>query len=136
MSNAPLVLYIEDNPDNRKLVTRLLMAYDFEIQTAEDGQKGLEIAAEIQPALILLDISMPGMDGYEAIHHLRHMPHLDNVPIIALTANVMKEDKRKSREAGFNGFIQKPISIDTFPDQLREYLHKGVTSMGDELASE
>ena len=132
MSDTPLVLYIEDNPDNRKLVTRLLMAYDFGIQTAEDGQQGLEAAVHLQPSLILLDISMPGMDGYETIQHLRQLPHLDQVPIIALTANVMKEDKRKSREAGFNGFIQKPINIDTFIEQITTYIHQGIADMVDE----
>ncbi|MBK8433640.1 MAG: response regulator [Chloroflexi bacterium] len=122
MSNPPLILYVEDNPDNRKLVTRLLMAYEFHIHAVADGPAGLAFAAESTPNLILLDISMPGMDGYEVIHRLRQMEHLAAVPIIALTANVMKEDQRKSAEAGFDGFIQKPISIDTFPEQLMAYM--------------
>ncbi|MCB0034047.1 MAG: response regulator, partial [Anaerolineales bacterium] len=75
-----------------------------------------------RPDLILLDINMPGMDGYSVIEQMRQIRHLQNVPIVALTANVMKGDKEKSLEAGFNGYIQKPINVDEFPAQVMSFI--------------
>lgn len=122
MSDLPLVLYVEDNPDNRKLVSRLLTAYDFNVQVVSDGLESLHFVQNHRPDLILLDINMPGMDGYSVIEQMRQIRHLQNVPIVALTANVMKGDKEKSLEAGFNGYIQKPINVDEFPAQVMSFI--------------
>lgn len=122
MSNLPLVLYVEDNPDNRKLVSRLLTAYDFNVEVVSDGPESLDFVQNYKPDLILLDINMPGMDGYSVIEQMRQIKHLQDVPIIALTANVMKGDKEKSLEAGFNGYIQKPINVDDFPTQVMSFI--------------
>lgn len=125
MSKTPVILYIEDNLENRKLVSRLLTASGFEIHTAVDGPDGLTYVQEKTPDLILMDISMPAMDGYTVTTKMRQLPHLDQTPIIALTANVMKGDRERSLEAGCDGYIQKPISVDTLPAQLNAFLARG-----------
>lgn len=122
MGTPPFILYVEDNPDNRKLVSRLLTAYNFEVHTVPDGQTSLNFVTNATPDLILMDINMPHMDGYTVIKQMRQLKHLQDTPIIALTANVMKGDREKSIKAGCNGYIQKPISVDTFPEQIRAYL--------------
>jgi two-component system cell cycle response regulator DivK len=122
--SAPRILYIEDNFDNRMLVNRILMVEGFEILEAEDAIAGIEIAKREKPDLILMDLQLPEMDGLTATRHLRKIDELKAVPIIALTANVMKEDIEKAREAGCSGFVGKPIDVDTLPDELRKYLQE------------
>ena len=124
MSHQPkiLILYIEDNSDNRKLVSRLLTAFDYDIRTAASGQEGLDFVVDQVPDLILMDISMPHMDGYTVTKQMRKLAKLKNTPIIALTANVMKGDQEKTLAAGCDGYIPKPIDIDTFPEQLVKFL--------------
>lgn len=121
------VLYIEDNPENRMLVRRILLASDeeFRIVEAENAMKGIEIARQDVPDIILMDLSMPEMDGLSATKVLRELPSLRDVPIIALTANVMKGDKEKSLAAGCDGYIPKPIDIDRFPDEVLNYIRSG-----------
>ena len=116
------ILYIEDNPDNQKLVYRLLSAHGFEVHLADSGPDGLEFVKTNIPDLILMDISMPQMDGYTVTKIMRNLSLLDDVPIIALTANVMQGDRERTIEAGCNGYIQKPIDIDTFPNQVQQFL--------------
>jgi CheY-like chemotaxis protein len=124
LMSAPRILYIEDNFDNRMLVNRVLMVEGFEILEAEDAITGIEIAKREKPDLILMDLQLPEMDGLTATRHLRGIDKLKAVPIIALTANVMKEDIEKAREAGCNGFVGKPIDVDKLPDELRKYLQE------------
>ncbi|MBN1581423.1 MAG: response regulator [Anaerolineae bacterium] len=116
------ILYIEDNPDNRMLTKRILMVEGYEVLEAEDGPSGLAVAEKQDLDLILVDINMPGMDGYEVTKHLRKMPKLDNVPIIALTANVLRGDREKSLDAGCDGYIQKPLDVDMLPEQVATFL--------------
>lgn len=120
----PRVLYIEDNKDNRMLVRRILMAsdYDFVIQEAESAQKGIEIALQQPPDLILMDLSMPDMDGLTATRHIRTLPALSDIPIVALTANAMESDRDRSLQAGCDGYIKKPIDVDKFPDEVFTFL--------------
>jgi two-component system, cell cycle response regulator DivK len=125
MSRAPVILYIEDNLDNRKLVVRLLGAFGYEVHTAVDGIQGLAYSRIHAPDLILLDLNMPGLDGYSVAQQMRQLDHLNHVPIIALTANIMKGNRERSLEAGCDGFISKPISVDTFPMQVQSFLDKG-----------
>lgn len=120
--SEPVVLYVEDNPDNRKLVKRVLMVEDFVVHLAVDGSSALEFVQHTTPDIILMDINLPEMDGYEVTGKMRQMPHLVDIPIVALTANVMKQDKEKTKEAGCDGFIGKPIDIDLLPQQVRNYL--------------
>ena len=124
MINKMCVLYIEDNPDNQLLVKRVLIAEGYEVEVASNALDGLQLAAEGQPNMILVDINMPEVDGYAVITQLRKMTHLTRVPIVALTANVMKGDKEKTLAAGCDGYIQKPIDIDLFPKQLTRFLNE------------
>jgi two-component system cell cycle response regulator DivK len=119
------ILYVEDNPGNRMLVRRILEAEGYTIREAVDGPAGLEMAAQERPDLILLDINLPEIDGYDLAKRMRAMPNLDGVPILAVTANVMQGDKERTMEAGCNGFIPKPIDVDKLPQQIRAALDKG-----------
>jgi two-component system, cell cycle response regulator DivK len=116
------VLYIEDNAENRMLVRRILMAYDFEVEEAANAVTGIEMARANPPDLILMDISMPDMDGLTATQQLRTIPQLQGTPIVALTANVMEGDRERTLRAGCDGYIGKPIDIDKFPDQVTYYI--------------
>ena len=119
------VLYIEDKSDNRLLVQRILMAEDFDVLEAADADQGIRLAKEEKPDLILMDINMPGRDGYAATNDIRQMPELNHIPIVALTANVMKGDKERSLDAGCDGYIPKPIDVDRFPSEIMMYIRKG-----------
>ena len=123
MSNVR-ILYIEDDSSNRLLVRRILEAEGYSVTEATDGLAGLEMAARMQPDLILLDINLPEMDGYDLARRFRETPNLQRVPILALTANVMKGDRERTLEAGCDGYIQKPIDVDRLPEQVKEILRK------------
>lgn len=116
------VLYIEDDPNNRMLVRRILMASDIDVIEAADAPSGIQMAVDDPPDLILMDMSMPGMDGITATKKIRTMPEIKTIPIVALTANVMQGDKEKTLDAGCDGYIGKPIDVDTFADQIIQYI--------------
>ena len=118
------ILYIEDNPENRMLMRRVLVAEGYLMEEAVDGQSGMEKAAESPPDLILMDINLPEIDGYEVTARLKQLPNMQGVPIIAVTANVMKGDREKTLAAGCDGYIQKPIDIDLLPSQIESFLKK------------
>ena len=118
------VLYIEDNPDNRLLVQRILVAEGYDVIVASNGPEGLEKAQAEKPNAVLVDINMPDVDGYTVTARLREMAHLSRVPIVAVTANVMKGDREKTLAAGCDGYIQKPIDIDQFPRQLARFIEE------------
>ncbi len=118
------ILYIEDNFHNRVLVKRVLEAENYQVIEAEGGVSGIAKAEDMQPDLILIDINLPDIDGYEVTRQLRQMPHIAKIPILAMTANVMKGDREKSLEAGCDGYIRKPIDIDLLPQQIAEHIYK------------
>jgi signal transduction histidine kinase len=118
----PKILYIEDSPDNRMLVRALLPASQYTIVEAEDGLAGIAAALREQPALILLDINLPGIDGYEVGVALRSFPALRTTPIIAVTAYAMEGDRERTLVAGCDGYITKPLDADAFPRQVAEFL--------------
>jgi two-component system cell cycle response regulator DivK len=118
------ILYVEDNPDNRMLVRRILMAEGYVVIEAVSAQNALDIINGIIPDLILMDINMPDLDGYQLTARIRNIPALSKVPVIALTANVMKGDKEKSLAAGCDGYIQKPIDVDALPVYIQSFLRK------------
>jgi two-component system cell cycle response regulator DivK len=118
------ILYVEDNPDNRMLIRRVLMAEDYIVEEAPSASEALEKLKTLRPNLILMDINMPEMDGYTLTAKIRQLPNMGGIPIIALTANVMKGDREKSLEAGCDGYIQKPIDIDTIITQIQRYLKR------------
>ncbi|NDJ55301.1 MAG: response regulator [Chloroflexi bacterium] len=119
------VFYVEDNPQNRRLVQVVLMAEDFEVITAENGEEGLKMAPEVKPDLVLMDINLPDIDGYEVTTRLRKLEMFQDIPILALTANAMATDAERALKAGCDGHIAKPIDVDTLPHQLRDWLKKG-----------
>jgi len=116
------VLYIEDNRENRMLVRAVLEAAGYLIVEAEDGLAGIEAAIREEPALILLDINLPGVDGYEIVAILKSFPNLASTPVIAVTAYAMQGDRQRTLVAGCDGYIQKPIDVDAFPRQVAEFL--------------
>ncbi|KXK14342.1 MAG: response regulator receiver protein [Chloroflexi bacterium OLB15] len=126
MPVAPHILYIEDNVDNRTLVRRVLRILDIDVvlEEASSALEGIQRAVASPPDLILIDLSMPGMDGLEATRRLRGHESLREVPIVALTANVMEADRSRAFEAGCDGYIGKPIDIDRFPGEVMAYLKK------------
>ncbi len=107
------VLYIEDNPDNRLLVKRALEARGYRFVGAANGLEGLDYTAKDQPDIILLDINLPDIDGYEVARRIRaqNSPYTAYVPIIAVTANALKGDAEKALAAGCNVYMSKPINI-------------------------
>jgi two-component system, cell cycle response regulator DivK len=107
---------------NRLLVRRILMAEGMQVEEAENAIKGIEMATTNPPDLILMDMSMPEMDGLTATAKIRDTPAISSIPIVALTANVMQGDKERTLNAGCDGYIGKPIDVDTFAEQISQYL--------------
>ncbi len=122
MEERKRILYVEDDFNNRILVGRVLQAAGYEILEAEDGLTGIRMAQETKPDLILMDINMPGLDGYAAATKIKSLPGLSGTPVIAVTANVMAGDRERALTAGCDGYLPKPIDVDTLPNQVREFL--------------
>ncbi|MHB1044398.1 MAG: response regulator [Thermoanaerobaculia bacterium] len=117
------ILYIEDNTQNFYLVNFILTAAGFEVVWAKDGHEGVEKAALGWADLILLDIQLPGMDGYAVARALRGNPALSSTPIVALTSYAMAGDREKALAAGCTGYIEKPIDPGSFAAQVERHLH-------------
>ncbi|HET8568450.1 MAG TPA: response regulator [Candidatus Limnocylindria bacterium] len=117
-----LILIVEDNEKNMKLARDVLRFAGFRTVEATDGETGIRMASEHQPDLVLMDIQMPGIDGITAFERIRKDAATSKIPVVALTASVMANDRERFDKAGFDGFIAKPIDIKVFPDQVRGYL--------------
>jgi two-component system cell cycle response regulator DivK len=122
--NKGTILYVEDNPDNRLLVKRILIAEDYSLLEAIDGKDALNVLKTTHPDLILMDINMPDMDGYTLTAKIKSLPGFERVPILALTANVMRGDKERTLEAGCDGYIQKPLDIDQLTREIEKFLSR------------
>ena len=118
----PIIILIEDNEQNRYLATFLLDQHGYAVVSASDGPAGIALAKTVKPALILLDIQLPLMDGYAVARELRNNPVLRDVPIIAVTSYAMVGDREKSLAAGCNGYLEKPINPETFVTEVERYL--------------
>ena len=118
------ILYIEDNFDNMTLVQRVLEIEGYEVIPAGTGQAGLDLALTGKPDIIITDINLPDIDGYKITDTLKRDAKTAHIPIIAMTANVMKKDRENVFEAGCDGFISKPINTRTFPDQIAAFITK------------
>src|SRR5688500_17815434 len=116
------ILYIEDNADNQRLVRRIMEARGYAVLLAKDGPDGIAMAREGHPTLILVDINIPGLDGYETTTRLRGMAHLSGTPIVALTADSRPGSRERSLVAGCDGYITKPIDARSLPEQLNEFI--------------
>lgn len=122
MDQSPTILYVEDNPDNRTLVRRVLAADGFRVLEAGSASQAELVLRSERPSLILMDINMPDVDGYTLTSRLKGDARLAGVPIIAVTANVMKGDRERTLDAGCDGYIQKPIDVDLLPAQIHQFL--------------
>jgi two-component system cell cycle response regulator DivK len=120
------ILYVEDNPENRLLIRRVLNAEGYNVSEAESATQALRVLHEQMPDLILMDINMPDIDGYALTAHLKTQADLKQIPIIAMTANALKGDRERSLEAGCDGYIEKPVNVDTLTDQIGHYLRRKV----------
>ena len=116
------ILVVDDNQDSRELVVKVLKNKGYEMVEATDGEEALERAVAEKPDLILLDISIPKLNGYEVARILKGKEEFKNVPIVALTAHAMKGDRAKALEAGCEGYISKPINVRELPAQIKSFL--------------
>jgi signal transduction histidine kinase len=121
-ADCPQILYVEDDPTSRVLVQRILTAEGYHIEFAEDGVSALRIARQIQPDLILMDINIGGLDGYEVATRLRSLEDMAKVPIVAVTAAILHGDRERALISGCDGYIPKPIDVDRFAEQICSYL--------------
>ena len=122
--NKGTVLYVEDNPDNRLLVKRILLSEDYTLLEATDARDALNVLETTRPDLILMDINMPDMDGYTLTAKIKSLPGFERVPILAVTANVMRGDKEKTLEAGCDGYIQKPLDIEQLTQEIEKFMSR------------
>ena len=122
--NKGTILYVEDNPDNRLLVRRILLSEDYSLLEATDAMDALNVLKTAQPDLILMDINMPDMDGYTLTAKIKSLPGFERVPILAVTANVMRGDKEKTLEAGCDGYIQKPLDIEQLTREIEKFISR------------
>jgi two-component system cell cycle response regulator DivK len=125
-----LVLIIEDNENNRLLVRDVLQVRGYRTEEAETAEDGLGLARRLAPALIVMDIELPGMSGIEALGHLRADPATRRIPVIAVTASAMPEERGKILAAGFDGYQSKPISVTEFLGTVRSLLDARRSSPG------
>ena len=118
---APLVLIVDDNEKNVKLARDVLRFAGFRTLEARSGGEGLSLAVEHLPDVILMDIRLPDMEGTTAFRNLRNEPRTARIPVVAVTSFAMKGDRERFLEEGFDGYLEKPISVLEFPDQVRSY---------------
>jgi signal transduction histidine kinase len=121
-ATGPRIVHIEDNRENRMLVRAILEAEGYVIVDAEDGLSGIAATIREQPDLVLLDVNLPGIDGYEVASIIKSFPNFATTPVIAVTAYAMEGDRQRTLVAGCDGYIQKPIDVDAFPRQIGEFL--------------
>src|SRR5262245_5613680 len=116
------ILLVEDNEQNRYLTTFLLEKAGYEVIHAHTGKEALRLADEEKPDLVLMDIQMPEMDGYEAARQIRDTPGLEEMPVVAVTSYAMVGDREKAMKLGFVGYIEKPIATDTFVAEIGQFI--------------
>ena len=120
-----VILVVEDNERNLKLLRDVLEYAGYDVRTASTAEEGITLAINEPPHLVLMDLQLPGIDGIEALRRLRESPRTADIPVVAVTAQAMKQDRERVLEAGFNGYVSKPISVRAFPDQVRGFLSGG-----------
>jgi two-component system cell cycle response regulator DivK len=119
-----LILIIEDHEKNRKLMRDVLQFKGYQTIESETAEEGIRLARDRKPALILMDIQLPGMNGIEALARLRTDPETSAIPVIAVTASVMSHDQKKITDAGFDGYQRKPLDIKEFLEAVRKALER------------
>jgi two-component system, cell cycle response regulator DivK len=116
------ILVVEDNPLNLKLIRDVLQVAGYDVIEAHTGEEGLHLAREDPPDLVLMDLQLPGIDGTETLRRLRQDSLARKVPVVAVTAFAMAEDRERAALAGFDGYIEKPISVRALPGQIEAFL--------------
>ena len=116
------ILIVEDNEDSRELVAKVLRNKGYMIAEAVDGEEAIEKVVSERPDLVLLDISIPKLDGYEVAKRLKSREDVKDIPIVAVTAHAMKGDRERIIAAGFEGYISKPVNVRELPEQVKSYL--------------
>jgi two-component system, cell cycle response regulator DivK len=120
-----LILIVEDNEKNLKLARDVLQFRGFRTLEASTAEQAIDLAMERQPDLVLMDYQLPGINGVEALKILRADPKTAEIPVVALTASAMREDRERFLAAGFDGYLTKPIDVREFGNQVRSYLNSG-----------
>jgi two-component system cell cycle response regulator DivK len=120
----PVILVVEDNERNRKLVRTILEFRGYDVVECDDGEPSLDLAREHRPALVLMDIQMPRMNGIEALLRLRADPDTKHIPVVAVTASVTPSERERVVASGFNGYVAKPIDVPTFGETIDRFLGK------------
>lgn len=116
------ILYVEDNPENRLLIRRILVAEGYELLEAENAEELMVLLEQHHPDLILVDLHLPGVDGFTIVRQLRQRKDLEHVPIVALTADVLRDTPMRCYQVGCDGYIPKPVDVDAFPHLIRKFL--------------
>lgn len=116
------ILVVEDNDLNLRLVRDVLQHAGYVVVEARTGEQGVALAQDDPPDLILMDLGLPGIDGTEALRELRSSPITASVPVVAVTAFAMAEDRQRTLSAGFDGYLTKPLGVRALPEQVRSYL--------------
>ena len=120
-----VILVVEDNERNLKLLRDVLEYAGYDVRVARTAEDGITLAVSEPPDLVLMDLQLPGIDGMEALRRLRESPRTADIPVVAVTAQAMKQDRERALDAGFNGYLEKPITVRAFPDQVRGFLSGG-----------
>jgi two-component system cell cycle response regulator DivK len=118
------ILVVEDNPLNLKLVRDVLQFAGYDVIEAKSGEEGLRVAQQDPPDLVLMDLQLPGIDGTETLRRLREGSLGRDVPVVAVTAFAMAEDRERASLAGFDGFVEKPISVRELPGQVEAFINR------------
>jgi two-component system, cell cycle response regulator DivK len=121
------ILMVEDTEDNRQIIRDLMESVGYDLIEAEDGAAGVAMATEHRPDLILMDIQLPVMDGYEACRRIKADPELRHIPIIAVTSYALAGDETKTKAAGCDGYVAKPFSPRQLLAKMNEFLEQGLT---------
>jgi two-component system cell cycle response regulator DivK len=119
------ILVVEDNERNLKLVRDVLQFAGYDVISARSGEQGVTLARQRMPDLVLMDLQLPAMDGAEALRVLRDDPHTRAIPVVAVTAFAMKDDRERALHAGFDGYLEKPIDVRALPGQVAAALAPG-----------
>ena len=120
-----VILVVEDNERNLKLLRDVLEYAGYDVRVARTGEEGVTLAGKEPPDLVLMDLQLPGIAGIAALHRLRESHRTAGIPVVAVTAQAMKQDRERVLQAGFDGYVEKPISVRAFPEQVRRFLAGG-----------
>ncbi|HWK90589.1 MAG TPA: response regulator [Longimicrobium sp.] len=118
------ILLVEDNEDNRTIYSTILRHFGHEVVEAANGEDGIRLAHERNPAVILMDVAMPGIDGWEATRRLKAHPHTAKIPVIALTAHAMAEDRQRAADAGCESYLSKPVEPRRVVEEVQRLLDR------------